>query len=85
MSAICIGSRKAMMGIFKTPENEHLAPAPEILQNKMHEPSTDVALCWAKEKQRQIGKAAISSGKRNLKQLFLYLPRLLGLLSRNKK
>ena len=47
--AIDLGSSKAVMGVFTVPENEHIAASVEIVQNKLNEPATDVAVYWEKD------------------------------------
>ena len=54
MSAIELSSNKAIMGQFKFPQNESLAPGPEIVSNKQNKTSTPTFVSF-KENKRLFG------------------------------
>ena len=79
MTAIDLGSRKAVIGKYKKSVNQYLDDGVEVISNALGKRETQVCIAWIKEKQRIFGQAAYSQAGRNQAHTFLFLTRLIGL------
>ena len=59
MTAIELGSSKAVMAAFKTSINSNCSDGVEIVSNHQGSKETPVCIAWIKNKPRAIGKSAI--------------------------
>ena len=58
MTAIDLGSRKAVVGEYRESHNQYLKAGVDILCNDWGQKETDVCIAWIKDKERQYGRPA---------------------------
>ena len=63
MTAIVLGSKKAVMAAFRESHSSQLAAGIEIVDNAMQGAETEVISAWAKEKDPKKGQKERAFGK----------------------
>ena len=58
MTAIDLGSRKAVLGDYRESVNQHLSAGVEIIGNAWGQKETDVCIAWIRDKERLYGRPA---------------------------
>ena len=85
MTAIDLGSRKAVMGKYMKAINQHLNDGVEIIPNGIGQKETHVCIAWVKDKERLFGYSAYNQVGRNLVHSFIYMTRLIGLTKEDEE